>query len=402
MMKQIVLSAYYCNPYLPSEASGAFKWLQILLKKYSVILLTNEESNEGVMKFYDQKLPERLKILTFDDTHFLKDRFRIQVHFGYFAYNRNLRKYIKSGAPDLKNAQLIIHKNPTSFRYPTCLYLLDIPLIIGPIGGGLQVPKELQQYFKKEPLINRLRIFDQYLLKLPAIRRSYDKANRLLITLDYLKDILPKRYASKILVFFDTGIDVPEQPPETNSSELIRILYVGKLIRFKGAELAIRAVAGIKEPYRFDIVGDGVEMEYLKSVARELNCIDRINFHGNVSYQEVESYYANADIFLYPSLTEASGNVLLEAMKYALPIVAVDNGGARYMCPDDGTIKVPIAPPDKMVQSLHEGVTKLLISSDERIKMGRINHHHCLHHYSWQVLERKIIDLVDQEALESR
>lgn len=401
-MKQIILSAYYCNPYLPSEASGAFKWLQILLKQYRVVLLTNEESNEGVLKFYDQNLPENLKILTFDDSHFLKDRFRIQVHFGYFVYNNNLRKYIKEGAPELKNAQLIIHKNPTSFRYPTCLHLLNIPLIIGPIGGGLQVPKELQQYFKKEPLINRLRIFDQYLLKLPAIRRSYDKARMLLVTLDYLKDILPKKYASKITVFFDTGIDVPEQPPESNSSEVIRILYVGKLIRFKGAELAIRAVAGIREPFRFDIVGDGVEMEYLQALSNELNCSEKINFHGNVSYQEVESYYANADVFLYPSLTEASGNVLLEAMKYALPIVAVDNGGARYMCPDDGTIKVPIDHPDKMVQSLQEGVFTLLTSGEKRIKMGRINHHHCLHHYSWQVLEQKIIDLVNHEAMESR
>ncbi len=394
------MSAYYCNPYLPSEASGAFKWLTILLKEYAVILVTNEESEEGVRRYFGQQFPEDLNILTLKDDNLLKDKLQIQMHFGYFTYNRNLKNYILNDGKAFKDAQLIIHKNPTSFRYPTCLHLLDIPLIIGPIGGGLQVPVQLKKYFKKEPWLNKLRVFDQYLLRLPAIRKAYEKASLLLITLDYLKDILPGKYEDKIRVFFDTGIDVGEEiTRDFTKDDVVRVLYVGKLIRFKGAEMAIRAILKCNSHVRFDIVGDGVERDLLESIVAELDTDNRIHFHGNVPYQEVENYYLNADIFLYPSLTEASGNVLLEAMKNSLPIVTVNNGGPRYMCPDDGTIKVKISSPEQMIEELADGVNKLVQAPEERRRMGAINYRHCRETYSWEVLEDKIIRLVEEHVI---
>ncbi len=396
--KKVLLSAYFCSPYLPSEASGAFKWMTILLKEFKVVLLTNKESEADVNRYYQGNLPENLSVLTFDDDHPLKG-VKVQLHFGYFTFNRNLARYIRKDGSMLKDADLILHKNPTSFRYPTCLHLLDVPLIIGPIGGGLQVPKQLKKYFKKEPWINKLRVLDQYLLKLPVIRKAYDKAALLLITLDYLRDILPDKYQDKIRVFFDTGIDAGDgNDHDYRPGETLRILYLGKLIRFKGAELAIRAVLQCKAPVRFDIVGDGVEREFLESLSKELDHDNRIHFHGNVAYEEVEKYYAKADVFLFPSLTEASGNVLLEAMKNGLPIVTVNNGGPQYMCPDEGAVKVGISDPDQMIRELTEGIDRLADSPEKRKEMGMLNFRHCRDTYSWEVLEEKIINLVHEKA----
>lgn len=395
---KLIFSSYYCNPYLPSESSSAFRWLQILLKRYQVILITNQDSADGIQRFYEGRLPEGLELIVLKDNHFLKDRVRAQVHFGYFTFNRALKKYITRHREELNQARLAIHKTPSSFRYPTSLYLLDVPLMIGPIGGGLQVPGHLKSYFKREPLLNKLRVLDKYLLKMPYVRRAYDKASVLLIVLDYLRDILPERYAEKTRVILESGIEVPEMPEKKPHEGPVRILYVGKLIRYKGAELALRAIQPLREKVVFDIVGDGVERNYLESITQDLNLTGTVRFHGNVPYEKVEEYYQNADIFFFPSLTEASGNVLLEAMKNQLPMVTVNNGGPKYMCPDDGAIKVDIGPPEQMIEELTAGLSRLIEDPEMRIRMGEINHRHCRENYSWQVTEERIFNLVEEVA----
>ncbi len=397
-VKKIIFSAYYCNPYLPSEASGAFRWLRILLKRHHVLLITSRESEEGVRRFYENELPENLQLVILRDDHFLKDKVKAQVHFGYFTFNKALKRYIKEHREALNRYNLIIHKNPTSFRYPTSLFRLDVPLVIGPIGGGLQVPPHLKKYFKKEPFLNKLRKFDKYLLRLPSIRRAYDKASLLLITLDYLKDILPSKYSDKIRVFFDTGIEVGDVNRTKKTTGKPRVLYVGKLIRFKGAELALRAVTPFQNEIQFDIAGEGVERGFLEELSGQLGLEDTVNFHGNVPYEKVEEYYREADIFLYPSLTEASGNVLLEAMKNRLPIVSVDNGGPKYMCPDEGAVKVKIDHPENMVRELSAGIRDLIENPGKAAEMGEINYRHCRDHYSWDVLENKIMSLVEEQS----
>lgn len=399
--KRIAFSAYYCNPYLPSEAFGAFRWMEILLENYHVLLVSSPESEAGIRRFYGEAMPENLEMLIFSDSNWFErfnKRKRIQIHFGYFIFNRNLRKYLKGGGGRLNEVDMILHKNPTSFRYPTSYYLIDKPLVIGPIGGGLQVPAELASYFKKEPFLNKLRIFDKYLFRLERIKKPFERARKILITLDYLRDIIPDQFSDKLEVFFDTGIDVSIPFRKRTERSPVKILYLGKLVRFKGAELAIRAFAQLRASVdaEFHIVGDGIERPYLEELTRELGMQDAVTFHGNAAYEEVGSFYENSDIFLYPSLTEASGNVLLEAMKFGLPIIAVNNGGAKYMCPETGTFKVAIGQPEKMIHALVENLELLISDHDRRMVMGHENYKHVREHYSWDVLRTRIFHLVDQ------
>lgn len=55
---------------------------------------------------------------------------------------------------------------------------------------------------------------------------------------------------------------------------------------------------------------------------------DRVKIVGFVPREEVNRYYAAADLFVFPSMTETQGLVVLEAMNYGLPAIAVGGGGA--------------------------------------------------------------------------
>jgi glycosyltransferase involved in cell wall biosynthesis len=80
---------------------------------------------------------------------------------------------------------------------------------------------------------------------------------------------------------------------------------------------------------RLVIVGDGPERSRLEAAAESLGCNDRIVFTGQVN--DVRPFYALANVFVLPSHSEGSPNVLLEAMAANVPVVATAVGGVPEM-----------------------------------------------------------------------
>jgi glycosyltransferase involved in cell wall biosynthesis len=114
----------------------------------------------------------------------------------------------------------------------------------------------------------------------------------------------------------------------------IVLLSVGRLSKEKGHAELVRAVARIHRtepalPIRLLLVGDGPEAAPLKALCRELKIESRVLFAGHQA--TVRDYYAAADIFVLPSHSEGSPNVLLEAIDADLPIVATAVGGISEM-----------------------------------------------------------------------
>lgn len=106
------------------------------------------------------------------------------------------------------------------------------------------------------------------------------------------------------------------------------ILSVGRLSREKAQADLIIAFQQFCEAHRDSrlvIVGDGPERQNLEAAARTYRVDDRIIFTGQIS--DVQPFYALADVFVLPSHSEGSPNVLLEAMAAQVPVVATAVGG---------------------------------------------------------------------------
>jgi D-inositol-3-phosphate glycosyltransferase len=128
------------------------------------------------------------------------------------------------------------------------------------------------------------------------------------------------------------------------------LLFVGRLERLKGVEIAIRALALLKGRAQPDLRllvlgedarqggvrdGDESEKERLKAVASALGVRDRVDFLGSVAHHELPYFYSAAVACVMPSYSESFGLVGLEAQACACPVVASGVPGLRSVVRDE-------------------------------------------------------------------
>jgi glycosyltransferase involved in cell wall biosynthesis len=102
--------------------------------------------------------------------------------------------------------------------------------------------------------------------------------------------------------------------------------WVGRLIKAKGADVFLGAVAELDDPgLRIVIIGDGPERAELEVLTQSLELSDRVSFCG--SLQDVAHLFPAFDLFVLSSRTEGTPMVLFEAMAANVPIVATEVGG---------------------------------------------------------------------------
>lgn len=145
------------------------------------------------------------------------------------------------------------------------------------------------------------------------------------------------------------------------------ILSVGRLSKEKGHADLIAAFQHFcrnqtSPAGKLVIAGDGPERARLEAEAAETGYGQRIVFAGQV--RDVQPFYALADVFALPSLSEGSPNVLLEAMAAEVPVVATSVGGVPEIVQDEtSALLVPAGDPSSMAAALKRSLTDRELSS---------------------------------------
>ncbi len=127
------------------------------------------------------------------------------------------------------------------------------------------------------------------------------------------------------------GVDTEKFSPDkrTASDEKFRLGFVGRLRAEKNVRLLVdlekRLLENGKENFEFLVVGEGNEREYLEKNLRHAV------FTGFLEGEELSEAYANMDVFLFPSETDAFGNVAQEAHASAVPAIVTDKGGPKFI-----------------------------------------------------------------------
>ncbi|MDK2972923.1 MAG: hypothetical protein PWP23_2678 [Candidatus Sumerlaeota bacterium] len=125
------------------------------------------------------------------------------------------------------------------------------------------------------------------------------------------------------------AVPLPEEP---------RILFVGQLIRGKGVDLLLRALALLDVPFTATIVGDGNARAGLEALAGKLGLDGRVTFAGWVDNRAIGAHYAAARVLAVPARwPEPFGMIGLEAMRHGRPVVAFRAGGIEDWLADGET-----------------------------------------------------------------
>jgi phosphatidylinositol alpha-1,6-mannosyltransferase len=160
---------------------------------------------------------------------------------------------------------------------------------------------------------------------------------------------------------------------EVNDSP--RVLFVGRLVRRKGADLLLEAFAPLLSSFpslKLDIVGDGPEMSALRNQASKLGIDKAVDFHGALYGQNLWRQYARASFLVMPSRSsrddiEGFGTVFLEAGVFGVPSVGTRTGGIPEAVIDGVTGRLVNADD---VEGLTKVLFELLSNPVERQRLG--------------------------------
>lgn len=174
----------------------------------------------------------------------------------------------------------------------------------------------------------------------------------------------------------DTQAEVQrKQDIEAKVKDKKVILYLGRLVRYKGADYLMRAFSKI-ERERKDMVlligGDGDFRAELEGLCRELSLRD-VRFLGPVAVKDRAYYFKTCNVFVLPSIwqpdyCEAWGLTLNEAMQFGKPVIATDAVGGAFDLVEDGVNGFMVKNAD--VDALCEAMEKIISDPDLESSMG--------------------------------
>ncbi len=220
---------------------------------------------------------------------------------------------------------------------------------------------------------------------------------------EYVKGELEKQHWPNLRILYnfintERFLPDPDQRREVRRSLGVGVefvaLAVAYLIKDKGIDVAIRALAELPENVVLWVVGDGPERGSLEALAHELNLGQRVRFLG--SHHNVVPFMQAADCFVCPSVwKEGAGNVNIEAMACGLPDLASRVGGIPEFV-EDGRNGFLFAPGDH--RELAERIRQVADDPGLRHRMGQQARSIVIERYSTQSLLAEHLGLYLQKA----
>ena len=393
---KLLVSAFSCGPGLGSEPGIGWHTVEELAREHEVWVMVDANCESTILRALQGRKPERIHL------HYL--RIPLFTHLVNGPLNNGLAwlvyyyvwQFFEFVAARRLHANIGFdacqHVTFGKFNVPSFLHLLGIPFIWGPLGGAEKAPMVFFREFGwKTMLEERARIVLQNLAWVdPWVRWCHRRSTRALAATEESALAMRSLGATQVQVMPAVALSEEEiaaihMGSKSADESRLTLLYVGRLIPWKGVHLGLRAMAACgHKNLHYRIVGDGPQRSALEAEARSLGVADRVTFTGNLQRSELLHSYAEADGFLYPSLHDSGGNAVLEAMAAGLPILCLRYGGPQWLVAEGCGWKVTATSPDEAIAGLAAALDEFTASADERRSRGESAHAHCLRQHSWK------------------
>lgn len=347
-MKTVLLSAYTCCPNQGSEPGNGWSWVMGYHNNgYQVHCLTSGRYKKEIDTFVKSGGYANIRFVfieTIRSTSILK----IPIFGEYLHYYNWIifsRKYLKKNIKSI-SIDHIHHVTYSSIKFGTPVYNFSYPTVVGPLGGSSPIHKTLHKYLMGGDSAEKLKQgFGKILIRLnPSIKKTIHSANLLLYSNNTTLQFLNTFNCGKVAHMFDAGLpDYYKQPYKKKIfSNTINILWVGKIMGWKGLNLAVETMKYLPLKYRLIVVGDGKHMTTIRDQIEKLKLNNAINLKGKLIYNELLPIYKAAHIFLFPSLKDSCPMQVFEAMANGLPVITLNHQGMQDQVIEGTGIKVDV------------------------------------------------------------
>ena len=402
---KILYDCFSCSPYYGSDEGIGWMWPYHMRKYHEVWALVRKDRKPDIEKYCIEN--------NITDINFIYADIPDWMNF----YYKNLKKG-KNGIldfllyqylwqfPALRAAKkvdkkvdfdLVHHVATNDFRLLGRLYKLNKPYIIGPIGGAQETVEPLKMYVSNHGKSEKVRsILNKVLTSLPAYKKALRKADKIYFsneeTFEYLKNKIND--LNKCEYMTEIGYSHLDECSEMENSKKTKFMWAGRMEYRKGLEFLFDVLKLLPKDNSWELVlcGDGSERAFYEKLCSENKLNDNVSFLGKLSQNELMEVYKNANVFVFPSLRETTGTVIVEAMAHAVPVIAINQGGAKFVITDETGYLIDGNTKEAYINNFAKTMINCIQNFEQTKEMGNHAYERIKACYTW---EKKIEDILN-------
>ena len=263
---------------------------------------------------------------------------------------------------------------------------VGVPFVVGPLNGGVPWPPgfDTERLREKEYLSYIRGVYKA----LPG-RRSMLGATAAIITGSrYTASEFPDKHQSKCIYLPENAID-PSRFNRVASQELalpLRGCFIGRMVPYKGADMLLEAAAPLLRDGKLvlDMIGDGPMLVFLKELAKREGIQQWVTFHGWLEHTIVQEVAARSNLFLFPSVREFGGGVVLEAMALGVVPVICEYGGPGELVGDDLGYKIQMGSREEIISRFRDQLARIIADPANLPVKARAARSHVMNNFTWE------------------
>ncbi|WP_235935878.1 glycosyltransferase family 4 protein [Tritonibacter mobilis] len=355
-MKLLVVSTNAAQT-MGGEAMKALQYMQQLLADgRDATLITHERCRDALT----EELPAD-RVIYVRDSAMMKTCWRTPglARFVNSFFHVEVARICRGFDP----AQVVIHYlcpiSPVEQRFPPKGYRY----VIGPLSGNIFYPQGFQHLAEKSLRLQQ-RIYRPLQKALGLVSRQLVRADRVLVS-GYMRTREALSWAgcpeARMRDVWDAGLsdDLFARPRVCPAENPAHFVWIGRMVPYKGADLAIRALSQAPQEARLTLYGDGPQRAALEALVRDLGLSERVAFAGWLAHEDLSQELGQYRALLFPSLKEANGIIVQECMAIGLPVVPLRWGGPLGLATDEEALFVEAHDPAQVVRDLAAAIVEL-------------------------------------------
>jgi glycosyltransferase involved in cell wall biosynthesis len=427
---RILVSALSCNPEVGSETLVGFKLTESMAQRHEVVVLASPPSQPPAGATL---IPCDAGPCSFNEVGALP---LLRFELRQMRLSRALRRRFQFD---------MVHRlTPSALQLPTWAGNLGKPLVVGPLIAAETPPSEFKPFLQRpvsppgQPRWHPARLAARFCRI--AVGRAGTAQNHLrhaqciLTGTRAALSAVPEPWRSKCRSLTYAGVEheVYLPPDSRPNNAAIRLLFVGRLIPYKGVELLLRslAIAAKQHSFHLDLVGaaDPAYQDFLSKLAADLGLTitpepnsrttehgfgdgtrstehgARSTHHASLTFlpprprDQLIQLYQHADIFCFPTICDTYGIALLEAMSCGCAALVSDVAGAGEIVNGTNGLKVALRNPEQYIAEYAQKLIELARNQQLRHELGAAARAHILREHDWSIIGRRLLEIYDDLA----
>jgi glycosyltransferase involved in cell wall biosynthesis len=380
---RVLLLAYACSPYRGSEFTVGWGRALETAKRYETWVICGPESEPDINRYLAENGPLQQLHFCFPESE--QDRNPLRRLPALYAHNYiamwfwHRRAYRLAARLHRELKFDLAHQvNITGFREPGYLWRLDAPFLWGPLSGTQNLPWRFLPALGltgavKEAvrgMVNLAQLYGGW-----RVRKASRRASAVIAANSQIQREFARAQGISPRLLLETGLHQVKETSERKSpaAGTLRLLWCGELKAFKGLPLLLEALAQLPPEIRYElrVIGKGPMLRKWQSLAESNGIGERCHWQGFIPYTEVLREYDQADLFVFTSLRDTSGNVMLEALSRGVPVIGPAHQGAGDIITPECGIRIPVTTPREFIAGLRDAVAELAINRRKLEELSR-------------------------------